>query len=276
MNHLGDPFCVREGCAFASFLSASLFSLMVIKPCFWRRLLGMINHDAGWNEQRPQFSFILSGFCFIYVFLRNWSLDSLIDWKNNWEKDPTIFPPSRDTQAISLETYMVRKFALLSLVLLFCGNHCKGRIQRGELTPAFTCDSLGVKWDCCQVIQTGTQEAERLMQLMLQSSCQCSLQWMHTCIPQAWSVAAWRWSGARINGNTGGTTNMGQQPCLSACCHTAQHRASQVLKTAERYLSHLLLDFNFPSSFKPHLPFLDLWAQTHPPVIKILSSVYTE
>lgn len=190
INHLGDPFCVQQGCAFASFLSASLFPLMVIKPCFWRHLLGMINHNVGWDEQRLQFSFILSGFYFIYIFLRNWSLDSLIDWKNNWEKDPTIFLPSRDTQAISLETYVVKKFALLSLMLLFCDNYCKGRIQR-EVSPAFSCDSLGVKWDCWLVIQTGTQEAE---QLILQSDCQCSLQWMSACISQAW-----------------GPTTMGQQ-----------------------------------------------------------------
>lgn len=104
MNHLGDPFCMQQGCAFSSFLSTSLFSLMVIKPCFWRHLLGMINHDTGWDEQRPQFSFMLSGFYFIYIFLRNWSLDSLIDWKNNWRKDPNIFPPSRETLAFSLET----------------------------------------------------------------------------------------------------------------------------------------------------------------------------
>lgn len=152
INHLGDPFCVQQGCTFASFLSASLFSLMIIKPSFWRHVLGMINHDAGWDEWRPPFSLILSGFYFLYIFLRNWSLDSLIDWKNNWEKDPTTFPPSRDTQAISLETYVVKKFALLSLVPLFCDNRCKGRIQR-EPTSAFTCDSLGVKRDCCQVTQ---------------------------------------------------------------------------------------------------------------------------
>lgn len=250
INHLGDPFCVQQGCALASFLSASLFSLMVIKPCFWRHLLGMINHNAGWDEQRPQFSFILSGFYFIYIFLRNGSLDSLIGWKNNWEKDPTSFPPSRDTQAISLETHMVRKFALLSLVLLFCDNHCKGRTQRGEVAPAFSCDSLGVKWDWGQVIQTGAQEAEQLTQLTLQSNCQCSLRWMRVCISQAWGVTAWRWSGTRSNGGTRGPTSMGQQTQTQHS--TERHQPSEQLRDTS-VISHLVLLFHLPS--KPTSPF---------------------
>jgi len=47
INHVEDPFCVQQDCTFASFLSASLFSLMIISHASEDISWGMINHDAG-------------------------------------------------------------------------------------------------------------------------------------------------------------------------------------------------------------------------------------
>lgn len=129
--------------------------------------------------------------------------------------------------------------------------------KRHLLSPGTTleCGGACVRW-CRHECRRPNSFAE---------SCQCSLKCVSAWVSQTWGVAAWR-------GQKRETAAL-EGPQWVSSCHTAQHRASQALKITERHLS-LLLSFNFPSSFTPHLAFLDPWAQTHPQVIKILSLVH--